>query len=405
MSRGAGPLDANTPRVAVFVDGPLSVTTAAMPRTFLADANPGDYLEDVFVLSNKQLSTTQTGKPFIKCMVGDRTRQISGRMWNASPSIFNAMPDGGFLRLAGKVESYQDNLQFIIDRFWLVDEHEVAVEDLLPYTKRNVEQMFGEVVALVRSVRNKALCRLLASYADDDALMARFKKSPAATTFHHAFIGGLLEHTLNMMKAGEALCPLYPGVSRDLVVAGIFLHDIAKTWELSSDAAFAYTDGGHLVGHIVKSAMWVELRAAKLNADGGEPIPDALVNVLQHLILSHHGQPEFGAARVPATPEAILIHYIDNIDAKLTMSLGVTRDSPDGGTFTDYQKALGVRLYRPDVAPPDRADEAALAPPAAMIDAPRVIPPTPPTQRAPAAPIVELTNPLFATTEHGRRPN
>ena len=232
-----------------------------MPRTFLNAANAGEYLEDVFVITNKQLSTTQTGKPFIKCNISDRTRQIPARMWNATQGIFNAIPDGGFLRVAGKVESYQENLQFIIDRFWIADQPgEIVLEDLLPSTKRDVKQMFAELTALLHSIKNRHLRALLDEYLNDAELMDQLRRSPAAMTFHHAFIGGLLEHTLNMMKVGDALCPLYPGISRDLVLAGIFLHDIAKTWELTYHAGFGYSDGGHLVGHIAKSAVWVELR-------------------------------------------------------------------------------------------------------------------------------------------------
>lgn len=327
-----------------------------MSRTFLASAAAGDYLEEVFVISNKQLSTTQTGKPFIKCFVGDRTRQVPARMWNATPAIFNAMPEGGFLRLAGKVESYQENLQFIIDRFWIIeDPSEVVLDHLMPHTTKNIDQMFARLTTLVRSVRNTHLLALADAYLADEELMRKFRHSPAATTFHHSFIGGLLEHTLNMLEVADSICPHYPLISRDLVIVGIFLHDIAKTWELTSDSAFSYSDGGHLVGHIVKSAIWVESKAKEAEAALGEPIPAAMVDVIQHLILSHHGQPEFGAARVPASPEAILIHYIDNIDAKMTMALGVTRESNNAaeGNFTEYQKALGVRLYRPDVAPPN----------------------------------------------------
>jgi 3'-5' exoribonuclease len=204
----------------------------------------------------------------------------------------------------------------------------------------------------MQSVKNRHLKAILDEYLNDAELMDQLRRSPAAMTFHHAFIGGLLEHTLNMLKVGDALVPLYPGISRDLVLAGIFLHDIAKTWELTYHAGFGYSDGGHLVGHIAKSAVWVEMRARAAEARIGEPIPNVLVDVLQHLILSHHGQPEFGAAKIPATPEAILIHYIDNIDAKMTMSLCATRVDCTGaeGNFTEYQKALGVRLFRPDVA-------------------------------------------------------
>jgi 3'-5' exoribonuclease len=169
---------------------------------------------------------------------------------------------------------------------------------------------------------------------------------------HHAFIGGLLEHTLNAVEVADAIVKFYPGLNRDLVITGIFLHDIAKTWELSYESAFGYTDGGNLIGHVVKSAMWVEHKVVEAEQMLGEKIPQPLIDVLQHIILSHHGVPEFGAAKVPATPEAIAVHHIENMDAKLTSALACTRSGNAGeGTWTEYMKAFGGRLYRPDVAP------------------------------------------------------
>ncbi|MFT3786968.1 MAG: HD domain-containing protein [Tepidisphaeraceae bacterium] len=323
-----------------------------MARTFLSDCNAGDYLEDVFVITGKQLSTTSTGKPFIKCFIGDRSRQVSARMWNASQPIFNAMPDGGFLRVAGRVENYQDNLQFIIDRFWIIEDAstEVVLDHLLPHTKKDIPQMFEKLSGIVRSVKHPGLKAIVEAYLADEKLMADLRKAPAAMTFHHAYIGGLLEHTLNATEVADAVCAFYPTLSRDLVVVGVFLHDIAKTWELTYGAGFGYSDGGHLVGHVVKSAMWLEDKARE--AEKTTPIDRALVDVLQHIILSHHGEPEFGAAKVPATPEAIAVHMIENMDAKLTMSLAATRTEQSGseGNFTEFQKALGVKLYKPDVA-------------------------------------------------------
>jgi 3'-5' exoribonuclease len=185
--------------------------------------------------------------------------------------------------------------------------------------------------------------------------MNNFCRAPAAMTFHHAYIGGLLEHTLNAMEVADAVCKFYPKLNRDLVVAGIFLHDIAKTWELSYDCSFGYTDGGQLVGHIVKSAMWLEDKAKAAALMLGEPIPRVMIDVLQHIILSHHGEPEFGAARIPSTPEAIAVHVIENFDAKMMMALSLTRgesaNSAEGGSWTEYLKAFNGRLYRPDVAP------------------------------------------------------
>src|SRR5712691_1630161 len=178
---------------------------------------------------------------------------------------------------------------------------------------------------LLHSIQNRHLGALVQSYLDDPALMDQMCKAPAAMNFHHAFIGGLLEHTLNAIEVADAICKFYPGLNRDLVIAGIFLHDIAKTWELTYDCAFGYSDGGQLVGHIVKSAMWVEEKAAVAERTLGEKIPRELIDVLQHIILSHHGMPEHGAARIPSTPEAIAVHIIENMDAKLMMALGATR--------------------------------------------------------------------------------
>jgi 3'-5' exoribonuclease len=325
-----------------------------MARTFLADVKAGEAVEDIFVISSKQLSTTSTGKPFIKCFIGDRTRQIPARMWNASQAIFNAMPEGGFLRIAGRVENYQDNLQFIIDRFWIVDDPaEIKLDELMPTTKKNVADMRAKVVSMLMSIRNSHLRLLIEAYLDDSALMDRFCRAPAAMSFHHAYVGGLLEHTLNAMEVSDAVCKFYPLLNRDVVVAGIFLHDIAKTWELTYDSSFGYSDGGQLIGHIVKSAIWVEDKAREVQKKTGKVVDQAVIEHMQHIILSHHGTPEFGAAKVPMSPEAIAVHMIENMDAKLTMSLLATRDpsSPGEGSFTEFQKPLGVRLYRPDVAP------------------------------------------------------
>ena len=328
-----------------------------MPRTFLADAKPGDYLDDVFVIANKQLSASRAGKPFIKALLSDRTLQVAARMWDAKPEWFDAMPDGGFIRAAGRVENYQDNLQFVIERFDHVDPAEVRVEDLLPVTKRDIGQMFARVGELLAPITNRHLKAVVQAYLDDEKLMARFRKAPAAVSFHHAFIGGLLEHTLNAMEVASAACPFYPALNRDLVVAGIFLHDLAKTWELSYDAAFSYTDGGQLVGHIVKGALWLEDKVRAAQKSLGEPVPRKLTDLLQHIILSHHGEREFGAAVTPATPEAIAVHVFENLDAKLIPALAATRGEGAGsGDWTEYLRAFNGRLYRPDLFKGERPE-------------------------------------------------
>jgi 3'-5' exoribonuclease len=327
-----------------------------MRRLFLRDSQPGDIVEDVFVLSGKQLGATSQGKPYIKGVISDRTCTMMARMWNASKEIFNALPDAGFVKVRGRVENYQGNNQFIIEQTWAPKAGTYELGDLMPQTTKDVGEMCARIHELCGSIQNRHLSAIVQTYLDDEEMMNAFCKAPAAMSFHHAFLGGLLEHTLNAMEVANCMAPFYPGLNRDLLLAGIFLHDIAKTWELSYDAAFGYTDGGQLIGHIVKSVMWVEERAKKASENLGEPIPRDLIDVLQHIILSHHDKAEFGSPRAPATPEAIAVHMIENLDAKLMMALTACRgeEVPDGH-WTEYMKAFAGRLYRPDVAPSDIA--------------------------------------------------
>ncbi|HET6252059.1 MAG TPA: HD domain-containing protein [Tepidisphaeraceae bacterium] len=323
-----------------------------MRRLYLRDFVAGDGIDGVYVLTNKQFSLTNSGKHFIKAMIADRSGQVPARMWNATRELFNAMPDNGFAYLRGHAENYQGNIQFIIETVGPAREGTYDIADLLPHTTKDIPTMCRKLAEMLGSIQNRHLSALVQAYLDDEKLMTDFCRAPAAMSYHHAFLGGLLEHTLNAIEVADAVCRFYPNLSRDLVVAGIFLHDIAKTWELSYASSFGYTDGGQLVGHIVKSAIWVEHKAREAEALLGEKIPQSLIDVIQHIIISHHGLPEFGAIKTPATPEAIAVHMIENMDAKLMTSLQICRGESAGaeGNWTDYNKSMGGRFYRPDVS-------------------------------------------------------
>ncbi len=357
-----------------------------MGRLYLRDGVPGDVVEDVFVLTGKQYSITTGGKPFIKAFVSDRSAQVTARMWNAQRDTFDAMPESGFVKIRGHLENYQNNLQLIIEQIWPAKEGTFDPADLMPHTQKDIDEMCQRIFEICGSIQNRHLAAIVQAYLDDEDLMNNFCRAPAAQSFHHAFIGGLLEHTLNMMEVADAVVKFYPGLNRDLMLTGIFLHDIAKTWELTYDCAFGYSDGGTLVGHIVKGAIWVEEKAKAAEQTLGEKIPQRLIDVLQHLILSHHGEPEFGAARIPATPEALAIHLIDNLDAKLMLALAsrAATGAAAEGNWTEYLKAFSGRLYRPDVAPPE-AIEAESSP----------------SNGQPATPTMKLAinNPLFEAAQ------
>jgi 3'-5' exoribonuclease len=365
-----------------------------MRRFFLIDAQSGDSIDDVYVLCNKQLAATNTNKLYIKGLLGDRSNQLPARLWNASRELFSRLPDNGFVRVRGHVENYQSNLQIVVEEFLRPADQSYDIADLLPHTEKDIPQMSAALRQQLGTIRNRALSALIQAYLDDAELMSNFSRAPAAMSHHHAYIGGLLEHTLNAMQVADAMCPFYPTLNRDLVIAGIFLHDIAKTWELVYETSFSYSDGGQLVGHIVKSAIWLEHKRAIAELALKAPIPQDMIDVLQHIIISHHGQPEFGAVKVPGTPEAIAVHHIENMDAKLTTALAATRGAaPIGceGNWTEYLKMAGTRLYRRDVAPAD--DVAAPSPAASPAEPePASQPPAPP-RNGPAA--MKITNPLF----------
>jgi 3'-5' exoribonuclease len=329
-----------------------------MGRAYLSECVAGDLVEEVLVITGKQFSPTAAGnKHFIKAYVSDRSAQMPARMWNATRDIFNALPAAGFLRIRGRVENYQSSLQFIIDQVAPAKEGTFDPADLIPHTDKDIPSMCAKIRELCESIQNRHVAAIVQAYLDDEQLMGRFCRAPAAQTFHHAFIGGLLEHTLNSMEVAEAVVRFYPGLNRDLVLAGIFLHDLAKTWELTYECSFGYSDAGQLIGHIVKGAIWLEEKARQAEAVLGEPIPRELIDVLQHIVLSHHGTAEFGSPRTPSTPEALAVHAIENMDAKLTMALAATRGPSSGdGPWTEYLKAFSGRLYRPDVAPGDVVD-------------------------------------------------
>lgn len=308
------------------------------------------------MVSNAQLAASTNGKQYIKAFLSDRSAQLTARLWNASRETFAKIPENSFLQIRGRVENYQNNLQVVIEHFEPATPGNYDIAELLPTSTNDIDAMCQRVFELLGTLSHEPTKAIVQAFLDDEDLMNDFARAPAASSFHHAFVGGLLEHTINMMEAAERLLPLYPGLSRDLVLAGIFLHDIAKTWELSYDAAFGYSDGGQLVGHVVKAAVWIEQKASIAGKSMGKPIPRELVEALQHIVLSHHGLPEHGAARPPVTAEAIFVHLVDNLDAKMSMALSATRTrpapAPEQSRWTEYLKPFEARLYRPDVTQP-----------------------------------------------------
>jgi 3'-5' exoribonuclease len=275
----------------------------------------------------------------------DRTGQLNARMWQATEGIYKALPKPGFIHIQGRSELYQNNLQIVVNNVSVVDTSKVCLEDFLARTDKDTKQMFDEVKKIVGQIKNPQLKALVGEFLADTELMKKFCTAPGGMKLHHDYLGGLLEHTHNMLRVASAILPLYPQVQADLVLAGIFLHDMGKTEELSYEMAFSYTDSGQLLGHIAQTLLMVNQKAAALAAKG-TLIDKQILDALGHIILSHHGEYEFGSPKLPATPEAFMVYYIDDLDAKVSQVTIAIENEPGESDWTAWKSALQTRLYR-----------------------------------------------------------
>ena len=321
-----------------------------MARIAINQLRDGDSLDQTFIISGKQLGTTSTNKPFLKADVSDATGQIHCRMWSVPRDTYDRIPSPGYVNIRGRVETYQGHFQLVAESIVRVeDPSRIDVTQLLKQTRKSIPDMQARLREILGQIQDPDLTLLVKAFLDDAELMKKFALSPAAQKMHHAWLGGLLEHTLNLLELALLICPRYSDIDRDLVLAGLFLHDIGKTAELSYNCGFDYTDMGRLVGHIVLGTLWIHQHAVEIARQRGKPIRGDLLMVLEHIVLSHHGEPEFGAAVLPKTPEAILINLIDNLDAKTQMAIDAVAEPTENANWTDFKKAFNTALYRPSL--------------------------------------------------------
>ncbi len=317
----------------------------AMGHKFINQIEAGQAINDIYLVKEPILRSTTKGDLYIAMHLCDHTGQLNGRMWQTTEAIYNSLPKPGFVHIQGRSELYQNSLQIIINNISIVDAGKVNLEDFLSRTDKDTKKMFEELKKTVSQIKHTQLKALVDEFLADTELMKKFCTAPAAAHIHHNYLGGLLEHTHNMLRVAVAILPLYPDVQADLVLTAIFLHDIGKTEELTYDIAFSYTDSGQLLGHIVQSFLMVNQKADALTAKG-KPIDKPILDALSHIILSHHGQYEFGSPKLPATSEAFMVNYIDDLDAKINQVTAAIDNESSDSNWTSYQKALETRLYR-----------------------------------------------------------
>lgn len=280
---------------------------------FINTLHEGDNVRAIYLCKMKRSAETRNGKPYDNLTLQDKTGTLDGKVWDPNSGGIADYDEMDFVEVFGEVVSYNNNLQLNIKQLRKAYEDEYNVADYMPTTEKNVDTMYEELLGYVGKIQNPYLHQLAEYYYVKDAeFIKEFKKHSAAKSVHHSFSGGLLEHTLSIMKLCEYLVNTYSLLNRDLLYSAVLFHDIGKTKELSSFPENDYTDEGQLLGHIV---MGVEMISTGVRAIEG--FPEKIANELKHCVIAHHGELEFGSPKKPALPEAVALHYADAIDAKM----------------------------------------------------------------------------------------
>src|SRR5437588_1582112 len=290
-----------------------------------------------FVVTTKQVKPKKSGEPYLALTLADRCGQIEAKMWDNVEDAIDAFEQEDFLKIKGLINKYKNRFQLTIHKLRKLGDSEVDFADYLPKTTKNVDDLWRTLEDFVSSVRDPHLKALLQSFIADPEIAVAYRNAPAAKTLHHAYIGGLLDHVVSLFRSCDLLSRNYPQINRDLLIAGAFLHDIGKIHELSYKRSFAYTSRGQLLGHMIIELEMLQAKIAKIPG-----FPDQLKTLLEHLIISHHGEYEFGSPKLPMFPEALMLHYLDDLDSKMeSMRAHFEREAETDSNWTSYNSSLG----------------------------------------------------------------
>ncbi len=320
---------------------------ATTGRRFVSSFGHQESVDQVFLASDKQLRANRNGNLYIQVDLSDRSGTINARMWNAKESDYRNFENGDYVRVDGTTQLFQGAIQLIANQIRRANPSEVDESEFLTVSGPEVDRMAGRLAELLRTVKNPHLRSLAECFLMDEHFMSKFIKAPAGIKNHHAYQAGLLEHVVNLMELVVAIAPRYPQIDPELLLLGAFLHDIAKVDELSYERDLAYTDEGQLVGHIVMGVAMLETKIREAERLSGEPFPAELALRLKHMTASHHGQHEYGSPRLPMTLEAVALHQLDNLDARVHNFHQLIRDDPNkDSAWTQYHPNLGRKLYK-----------------------------------------------------------
>ncbi len=318
-----------------------------MSRRFVSQLAHQEAIDQIFLASDKQLRPNRNGNLYLQVDLSDRSGSIGARMWNASEQDYRGFENGDYVRVEGTTQLFQGTIQLIATSIRCAPSGEVDVDDFMILGSKEIDQYVLRLSGFLRKLRDPHLLALAECFLVDDEFMRKLSRAPAGVKNHHAYLGGLLEHIVGLMELITRVAPLYPAINVDVLLMGAFLHDVGKVDELTYERDFAYSDEGQLIGHVVMAVGMLERKLKEAERLSGEAMPDELVLRLKHMIVSHHGQYEYGSPKLPMTLEAVALHHLDNLDAKLHSFEQLMRDDPnvDSG-WTNYHASLGRKLFK-----------------------------------------------------------
>jgi 3'-5' exoribonuclease len=308
-------------------------------KTFINEIKENETIDSFFLVKEKSLGLTKTGNAYLKLRLGDRSGEMEGRIWSSVDIFSESFDKDDFVQVKGKAVSFQEHLQINITHIKKAEEKEILFSDFFPMTEKDIDGMLQTLIGISQEVKNQYLSQLLCLFWEDKSFLERFKMAPASTRLHHTYLGGLLEHTLSLTQLVLKNSNHYEGLNMDLLITGAILHDLGKVDELTYHRSFDYSDEGRLLGHIILGIERVEEKIHQL-----PDFPKDLSIQLKHLLLSHHGQYHWGSPKKPMTLEAVMLHFLDDMDAKIngiqqflrTQTLNESRWSPYHPIFEQF---------------------------------------------------------------------
>lgn len=314
-----------------------------MKKLFVKDLEPDPSITSFFLVHEKEVRSTANGKPYLRMELGDRTGTVEARMWDQFEAPAKDVNRDDFIKVQARVEIYRNRPQLTLQQFRVAKPEEINLGDFLPRTPYDVEELYKKILGFIEEMKNPWLKQLCSRILTDPKIVERFKRAPAAKSMHHAYIGGLIEHVVSLCGLARQITGHYLELDLDLLLTAALLHDVGKLDELCYERAVSYSVEGQLLGHIV---MEVESVAKVMDSIEGFPVP--LKTVVQHILISHHGEYEFGSPKLPMIREALAFHYMDDLDSKMgaiRAALAVDSGEPEWSAFSG---ALGRKFLRLD---------------------------------------------------------